>query len=195
MHRGREREGGNTSHVQQRKCLHTVVPQSSHWHFSTGLARKHLHRGGTRSLWRAATRDASWDPGLQPASRSACQKRPTQNIFAQRIRSPWTSPLAGSTKGHQDGIGTAARFDSTRGVTGCLDGGAIVTDGHRIRTVSAGGAVATFAADNRRARRTTQPTGRRRRLHTGGQGSVPHGSREENPSRTQGEHPRGTQLS
>ena len=53
--------------------------------------------------------------------------------------------LAGSTKGHQDGQGAAARFRYPRGVACCPDGGALVTDGNYLRTGSAGGAVATFA--------------------------------------------------
>ena len=55
--------------------------------------------------------------------------------------------LAGSTEGHQDGQGAAAQFNRPIGVVGCPDGGAFVAElgSHVIRTVSAGGAVATFA--------------------------------------------------
>ena len=53
--------------------------------------------------------------------------------------------LAGSTKGYQDGQGAAAQFNRPCGVACHPDGGAYVSDGNRIRTVSAGGVVATFA--------------------------------------------------
>ena len=55
--------------------------------------------------------------------------------------------VAGSSQGHQDGQGPAAKFNSPVGVTCCPDGGAVISEagGKRVRQVSAGGAVATFA--------------------------------------------------
>ena len=55
--------------------------------------------------------------------------------------------VAGSSEGHQDGQGTAAKFNRPSGVACCPDGGAFVADayGQRVRQVSAGGAVATVA--------------------------------------------------
>ena len=69
--------------------------------------------------------------------------------------------LAGSTTGHHDGQGAAARFSFPKGVACCPDGGALVVDGHRIRTVSAGGAVATFAGSETRGSQDGQGTAAR----------------------------------
>ena len=61
--------------------------------------------------------------------------------------------VAGSSEGHQDGQGTAAKLVGPDGVVCCRDGSAFVaeTDAHVIRTVSAGGAVATFAGSGENA--------------------------------------------
>ena len=55
--------------------------------------------------------------------------------------------VAGSSTGYQDGQGTAAKFNLPAGVACCPNGGAFVSEaaGQRVRQVSAGGAVATFA--------------------------------------------------
>ena len=68
--------------------------------------------------------------------------------------------LAGGTKGHQDGQGAAARFNFPVGVASRPDGGALVSDysGHVIRSVSAGGAVATFAGSGTAGRQDGQGT-------------------------------------
>ena len=66
--------------------------------------------------------------------------------------------LAGSTNGHQDGQGAAAQFSFPTGVAACPGGGALVSDCHAIRSVSAGGAVATFAGSGTAGRQDGQGT-------------------------------------
>ena len=55
--------------------------------------------------------------------------------------------VAGSTAGHEDGQGAAAKFNEPGGVACCPDGSTFVSEvlGHCVRAVSAGGAVTTFA--------------------------------------------------
>ena len=74
--------------------------------------------------------------------------------------------LAGSTQGHQDGQGAAggaAQFNDPVGVAARPGGGAYVSDriGHTIRSVSAGGAVATFAGSGTAGRQDGQGTAAR----------------------------------
>ena len=76
---------------------------------------------------------------------NAVEARGAPAVLAKRTRMDVTT-LAGSSGGHQDGQGAAAKFSRIGGgVACCPDGSAFVTDGNRLRTLSAGGAVATFA--------------------------------------------------
>lgn len=60
--------------------------------------------------------------------------------------------LAGSTQGYADGSGTAALFNSPRGITVNSSGMVYVVDSgnHRVRTISPGGAVSTLAGSGTR---------------------------------------------
>ena len=71
-----------------------------------------------------------------------------------------TTTLAGSTKGHQDGQGAAAQFNRPVGVVAHPDGGAFVSEneGHVIRTVTAGGVVATFVGSGTKGYQDGQGT-------------------------------------
>ena len=67
----------------------------------------------------------------------------TQTLLLRRTPAGIVTTLAGSSYGHADGKGTAARFSSVGGITFGPDGTLYLTDGATIRKVSMDGTVTT----------------------------------------------------
>jgi len=71
----------------------------------------------------------------------------SRTLLLRRTPEGTVTTLAGSSWGHADGKGTAARFGSIGGMTIAADGNIYLTDGDALRRVTMDGTVTTLARD------------------------------------------------